>query len=191
MAHFVIGTALGNIALIYDQGSIISPSDDLSNPVPPVLVSADSLMRYALRELDSAMHYDSLGTSQWSECRRPQLVRQSWPRSVAGQHGPLDAGLQGRASSQVSRAPPLTARTRPPCSAHRPTWANIISWSTAFLAKWPNGVQLKTLPAQGWDIGYFSTIFQANQQSWSMMWQFIMGPGRHQRRLRDLDRGGE
>lgn len=52
-AHFVIGAALGDVALIYDQGSAISPTDDPTAPALP-LIAYDTLMRYAIAELDSA-----------------------------------------------------------------------------------------------------------------------------------------
>src|SRR5579859_7276632 len=48
MAYFAIGTALGNVALIYEQGSEVSANDNLADPTPLPLVRFDTLMTYAL-----------------------------------------------------------------------------------------------------------------------------------------------
>jgi len=38
-AHFVIGTALGNVALIYEMGSRVSPADDPTDNTPLAFVT--------------------------------------------------------------------------------------------------------------------------------------------------------
>lgn len=170
MAHFIIGTALGNIALIYDQGSAISPTDNGSDPTPLPFVAFDSLMTYALAELDSSMHYDSLvkvgasdlwnGVSALAWFGSPSLTM-SQDSMVA-----FARGYKARFRAGVARDPAARAAVN---------WNLVVADANAFVARWPNGVSLPMLPSAGWDIGYLSTIFQSNQGNWTMEWQFIMG----------------
>src|SRR5690242_3232297 len=51
-AHFELGVAMGDLALVYDSGTVVSPHD--STVVPP-LVGHDSVMAFALSELDTAI----------------------------------------------------------------------------------------------------------------------------------------
>ena len=51
-AHFELGVAMGDLALAYDSGSIVSPHD---STVVPALVGHDSVMAFALSELDTAI----------------------------------------------------------------------------------------------------------------------------------------
>lgn len=169
MAHFAIGTALGNVALIYDQGSAISASDNLADPTPLPLVAFDSLMKYALAELDSSMHYDSVaGTAAttWS--------------TVATLNWFGNPGLAMSRDSMVAFAQGYKARfragvARTPADRAAVNWTTVITDATAFLNRFPNGAIFNMLPGGGWDIGYLSTIFQSNQSNWTMMWSFILG----------------
>ena len=166
MGHFVLGTALGNLALIYDQGSIISPNDDQSNPIPPPLVPYDSIMRYALRELDSSMHYDTLAATSW-----PGAGALNWfgnPGLVVSRDSMVAwaLGYKARFMAGVSRTPADRAAVN---------WPTVISYATTFLGTFPNGVILNMLPSGGFTVGYLSQLFASNQQSWSMEWQFVMG----------------
>lgn len=51
-AHFELGVALGDLALVYDSGNVVSPHDSV---VIPPLVGHDSVMTFALSELDTAI----------------------------------------------------------------------------------------------------------------------------------------
>lgn len=51
--YFTLGVALGDIALVYDSGAVVTPNDDPNQPAPPFVVH-DSLMTVALAYLDSA-----------------------------------------------------------------------------------------------------------------------------------------
>ncbi|MDQ6830170.1 MAG: hypothetical protein M3081_15040 [Gemmatimonadota bacterium] len=53
---FVLGTALGNMALAYDSGAVVSPLDPNTDPpFIPDLVGYNALMTYSLQQLDSAI----------------------------------------------------------------------------------------------------------------------------------------
>jgi hypothetical protein len=170
-AHFVIGAALGNVALIYDQGSAIGPNDDPNDPTPLPFVAYDSLMKYALAELDSSIVWGNLALDTVGGF--PLTTTANWFGNpglamTRAQFVGLARGYKARFAAGVARDPAARALVN---------WTNVIADANAALAPtaWPGGVILNTLPAQGWDIGYLSTIFQSNQQSWTMMWQFIMG----------------
>ena len=165
-AHFVIGTALGNVALIYDQGSAISPNDNLADPTPLPFVAYDSLMRYALAELDSA-----IASAVPAAASFPLVTGANWFGSpgramTQAEFIGLARGYKARFAAGVARDP--TARGLV-------NWTNVIADANAALTAWPTGVFINTQPSQGYDIGYLSTIFQSNQQSWTMMWLFIIG----------------
>ena len=165
-AHFVIGAALGNVALIYDQGSAISPNDNLADPTPLPFVAYDSLMRYALAELDSAIAYAAPAAASF-----PLVTGSNWFGSpgramTQAEFIGLVRGHKARFAAGVARDPAARALVN---------WANVIGDANAALAQWPTGVSINTQPSQGYDIGWVSTLYQSNQQSWMMMWQFIIG----------------
>lgn len=176
MAHFVIGTALGNIALIYDQGVLVSPTDttnfDRTYLTPLPVVPYGTLMTYALAELDSSMHYDSLAATSWASG--------SSTSGVAALNWFGSPGLSMSRDSMVAWAQGYKARfragvARNPAARAAVNWTSVINDATAFLAKWPNGVILNLLSSAGWDIGTIPTIYASNQGNWTMDWQFISG----------------
>ncbi|MFI5208138.1 MAG: hypothetical protein ACHQX4_08975 [Gemmatimonadales bacterium] len=166
MSYFVIGTALGNVALLYDQGSAISPNDNPNDPTPIPFVAYDSLMRYSLTMLDSAIAEAGLAAGSF-----PLTSSQNW----FGAPGVAMTQAQFIGFARGYKARFRAGVARDPTSRAAVNWANVIADANAALAAWPGGVVLPMLPASGWDIGYLSTIFQSNQQSWTMMWAFIIG----------------
>jgi len=60
-AYFVMGLGNGNLALSYDSGAVVSEFNGNDIPYPPLL-SHDSLMKLALKQLDSAQTYAGLMT---------------------------------------------------------------------------------------------------------------------------------
>jgi hypothetical protein len=165
-AHFSIGTALGNVALIYDQGSAISPNDSPTDPTPLPFVAYDSLMRYSLAELDSAIAYAAPAAASF-----PLTTTQNWfgnpgMAMTQAQFIGLARGYKARFAAGVARDPASRALVN---------WANVIADANAALVAWPQGVSPLMNPANGWDIGWVSTLYQSNQQSWMMMWSFIIG----------------
>lgn len=171
-AHFVIGTALGNVALIYDQGSAISPNDNPNDPTPLPFVAYDSLMRYSLAELDSAIAHAGPAAASF-----PLSAAQNWFGNpglamTQAQFIALARGYKARFAAGVVRTPADRADVG---AGGKVNWTNVVADANAALAQWPTGVQPNMLPAQGWDIGWISTLYQSNQQSWMMMWAFIIG----------------
>ena len=54
-AYLVMGTANGNLALVYDSVSIVTPEDDVSQGAPADLLGYGAGMTIALQQLDSAI----------------------------------------------------------------------------------------------------------------------------------------
>jgi hypothetical protein len=54
-AYLVMGAANGNLALVYDSVSVVTPEDDVSQGAPAVLVGYAEGMVAALKQLDSAI----------------------------------------------------------------------------------------------------------------------------------------
>lgn len=169
-AHFTLGAALGNIALMYDQGGVINWTDNGNDPTPAALVPFDSLMRFALAEFDSAMHYDTIATA----AQLSGIGALNWMGNPGLNFSSVDSavafarGYKARFRAEVNRDAAGRAMTAA-------QWNLVIADATAFLAKWPNGIIFNMNPSQSWDIGWMPTIFQSDQQSWSMMWTFMVG----------------
>ncbi len=168
MAHFCIGVALGNIALIYDQGSMISPSDNLSNPAPLPLVRYDTLMTYAINELDSAV---LIGGAASAAGAFPLTSTQNW----FGNPGLAMTQAQFVAFAQGYKARFWAGVARTPADRAAVPWDSVIANANAFVAAWPTGVNLAMNPSNGWDIAWIPQMYASNSNAWHMNWMFIMG----------------
>src|SRR5687767_8607520 len=58
-AYLVLGAANGNMALVYDSVSVVTPEDDVSQGAPAELVGYQEGMQVALLQLDSAIAISS------------------------------------------------------------------------------------------------------------------------------------
>ena len=167
--HFCIGTALGNIALIYESGMPINYQDPAAstNPPPLPLMRYDSLMTYALAQLDTAFVYAGLTPTGGNGFPLPN----TWIRGqglTAPQFQALIRGYQARFMAGVARTPAERAAAN---------WPQIITYSNAFVAAFANDLQVSMDPAAGWDVSWVVQHFASNQSNWHMGWIFQLGMG--------------
>ncbi|HVO34831.1 MAG TPA: hypothetical protein VMT21_04650 [Gemmatimonadales bacterium] len=107
-AHFVKGFALGNLALAYDSGAVVTEYDDPT--VVPPLVSYDSLMKVALSFLDSAITIAG-GTapagsaSDWFPLPGTWMDNRTPASMSAANFVALLRGLKARFRAEVARTP--------------------------------------------------------------------------------------
>ena len=168
MGHFCIGVALGNVALIYDMGSAISPTDNLSDPTPLPLIHYDTLMTYALSELDSAI---AIGGSATAAGSFPLTSTQNW----FGNPGLAMTQAQFVAFAQGYKARFRAGVARTPTERAAVDWNKVINDANAFVAAWPTGVNIPMNPTNGWDIAWIPQMYASNSNAWHMMWQFVLG----------------
>lgn len=162
-AHFVIGAALGNIALIYDQGAVVGPNDpNVSTPLP--LVAYDSLMRYALAELDSAIAIMPTATGL--------TIPAGWLGSSAGSTFTL-AQFTGLARAYKARFRAGVART--PADRAAVTWASVIADAQAGAAAFPADYAPQMTPSAGWDVSWIVQHYASSSTNWHMATQFYIG----------------
>ena len=162
-AHFVIGAALGDIALIYDQGSAISPTDPPTGPALP-LIAYDTLMRYALAELDSAV---AIGGAAGAASAFP--TPGSWFDGLAltqAQFVAFVRAYRARFRAGVAR----TAADRAAAD-----WTTIRNDALAGAAAFPADFNLPIVRANGWDVAWPIQHYASISSNWHMMWQFMMG----------------
>jgi hypothetical protein len=160
-AHFVIGAALGDVALIYDQGAPVGPNDPTTN-TPLAMMPYDSLMMYAIRELDSAVVIAATGTASYP-------TPGSWLDGLAltqAQFIGFVRGYRARFRAGVARTPVDRAAVR---------WDSVIPDAQAAVAAFPADVNLPIVRANGWDVAWPIQHYASNSTNWHMMWQFMMG----------------
>jgi hypothetical protein len=161
--NFVVGVALGNVALIYDQGAAVAAENTgQSEPVP--LIAYDSLMTYALAQIDAAI---ALATpaSRWGT----YSTEAAWLNGLAltpAQFIALARGYKARFRAGVARTPADRAAV---------DWATVIADANAALGQLPNGLVIPMAPAQGWDISWPVQHFFNNSTNWHCMHQYIIG----------------
>ena len=107
-AHFVKGYALGNLALSYDSGAVITEYDDPL--VVPPLVAYDSLMRAALTFLDSAITLSSGAApagpvSDWFPLPSTWMDNSTPASMTAANFVAFIRGLKARFRAEVARTP--------------------------------------------------------------------------------------
>jgi len=158
--YFTLGLALGDIALVYDSGAVVSPNDDVSEAAP-AFVGHDSLMKVAIAYLDTAQQLAVPGASSFP-------LPSSW---IAGQ-----AALSGGASgSFVQLVRSWRARfradvARTPAERAAVNWALVIADAQAGV---PTDFAIKmTRSSPTWD---YRPIQMDLFSSWHQMWQFMMG----------------
>ncbi|MGA2382251.1 MAG: hypothetical protein ABSG61_02345 [Gemmatimonadales bacterium] len=158
--YFEIGVALGDVALVYDSGSVVAPGDNLSSAAPPY-VSAATLMTSALADLDSALAYGaqnpSVGTNGWPA---PSSWINGWDGSQAT-FIKLVHSWKARLRAGVARTPAERAAV---------TWTAVIADAQAGITS--DFIVTMTTAAPNWAYDP-SEINQGT--TWSQMWQWMVG----------------
>lgn len=160
-ARFVQGVGLGNIALAYDSGSVLTENDD-PDAINP-LVSYSALMQAALGYLDSAIAIAS----------GPVPTGTGW--------FPLPStwinGLTLSASDFVRLARSYKARFRAGV-ARTPAERALVNW-VEVIGDAVNGITADfrptMTPAAGWDIAWPTILYNTGSANWHQMSQFFLG----------------
>ena len=154
--YFELGVALGDMALVYDSGAVISPSDDVSQ-VSPNFVTADSLMKRALIFLDTAQVYATAG---WNG----ETLDPGW---INGD--PLDAptflklvhSWKARLRAGVARTPTERAGVN---------WTQVIADAQAAITS--DFTIVMTTGSPNWSYRPAQIDLYG---AWHQMWQFMVG----------------
>lgn len=155
---FGYGVNLGNVALVYDSAGIPLPGDGANTPP---LVGADSVMRAALRALDSAQAIAS----------RTSPTITAIPAGWLAQSGDVSAAdfvrivrsYKARFRANVARS--LAERTA-------------VDWN-AVIADATNGIAsdfvLQLSPGSGWDYNWLVQHYATGSANWHQMPMYILG----------------
>ena len=156
--YFELAVAMGDVALVYDSGAVVSPNDNLTGAYAP-LVSADSLMKFALMFLDTAQIF---AAQPWSD-----VVHPNW---VTGNGG---TGLDGPGLTQLIRSWKARLRAgvaRDPAERAAVNWAQVIADAQAGVTS--DFVITMTQDSPNWSYRPAQMdLFSA----WHQMWQFMVG----------------
>jgi len=158
--YMEMGVALGNVALVYDSGAVVTYSDNLGGSASP-LVSADSLMTISLAYLDSALAYGAqnpAGVTGWG------VNDQTW---INGWDGSQTTFLQ-LVHSWKARLRAGVART--PAERAAVNWASVISDAQAGITSDFNITMTTGQPNWSYNPNQMSA-----STTWSQMWQWIVG----------------
>jgi hypothetical protein len=165
MAYFCIGAALGDVAMIYDQGTAVSAANN-GTLAPEPLIPFDSLMRYALANLDSAFVYTTPAANSF-----PLTSSQNW----FGSPGLAMTQAQFRGLIQGYKARLFAGVARTPADRAAVNWDSVLNDASGMVANWTTDVNIPMSPSNGWDIVWISQMYASNQNAWHMMWQFVIG----------------
>lgn len=157
-ANFVIGAALGNLALAYDSASVVSDADDPDETEFP-LRHYGEVMDSALMRLDQAIAIAEGDPA-------PSALPEDWLNS-ADELTSMDDFVR-LIRSYKARFRAGVART--------PTERNAVDWDEV-IADVENGIQsdyrVNMAFATGWDLSW--VIQHYLFQSWHQMWQLMAG----------------
>lgn len=162
-AHFVIGLSLGHVALAYDSGSAINENDDPTAPPLP-LIGYDSLMRYAISKLDSAI---AIATGPAGTGANGFPLPSTWINGTsltAAQFASFARCWKARFRAMVARTPAERAAA---------DWNAIIADAQDCVNTFPNDFAITTNTTTGWTVGW--PVQHYLYQNWHQMWQFMVG----------------
>jgi hypothetical protein len=154
-AWFVIGIAMGDVALIYDSGTITLPNDDPTLQKP--YVAYDSLMKSALASLDSARTIGAAGAAAFP-------LPSTWINGNAltnAQFIALCRSWQARLRAGVARTPAQRAAVN---------WAQVIADAQA-----GNLTDFSITMINGSPAWSYYPAQMALYSSWHQMWQYMIG----------------
>jgi hypothetical protein len=154
-AFFGYGTALGNVALIYDSAATPRPGDGVK--IPPLMGYAE-VMTAALAALDTAQTFAATASStipsEWLAANGA-VSRADYIRIIRS--------YKARFRAQVARTPQERAAV---------AWPLVIADAT-------NGITsdfvLQLNPASGWDYSWLVQHFTTGAAAWHTMTPYIIG----------------
>jgi hypothetical protein len=158
--YFTLGVALGDIALVYDSGAVVSPSDNVSEAAPP-FVGHDSLMKVAIAYLDTAQQLAVPGSSTFPLPSTWIAGQAALSGGAAGSFVQLVRSWKARFRAGVARTPTERAAV---------DWAAVIADATAGITS--NFNILMTRGSPNWT---YRPIQMDLFSSWHQMWQFVLG----------------
>jgi hypothetical protein len=154
-AKFVQGVALGNLALVYDSGAVVTEFDDPGVIVP--LAGYDSVMRAAIASLDSAV---AIATAAATFPNLPDTWLSGNALNTAG-FIRFVRSYRARFRAGVARNPAERAA---------------VNW-TAVIADVTNGItadfNISMNPVGPWDVQWVAQHYLFT--AWHQMWQFMIG----------------
>ena len=156
-AYFSLGTALGNVALVYDSAGVPKVGEDLRGAAP-ALVPYTEVMTAALAALDTAQLIAASG-------RFTASIPAEWLTTSAATTIPnytrIIRSYKARFRAQVARSPEERAAVN---------WAQVIADAT-------NGITtnftLQLNPTTGWDYSWLASHFSS--AAWHQMTPYIIG----------------
>jgi len=160
--YFELAVALGDVALVYDSGAVVTPGDNLQGAYAP-LVASDSLMTVALQFLDSAVAYSG---QPWGG----NTVNANW---YAGTNAPSTLALNGAGMIQLARSYKARFRAnvaRDPAARAAVNWASVIADAQAGVTADFNVYMTQGSP--GWS---YRPAQMDLYSAWHQMWQFMLG----------------
>jgi hypothetical protein len=163
--YFSLGVALGDIALVYDSGAVVSPNDDVS-AAAPLFVGHDSLMKVAIAYLDTAQQFASISPTPSGSNGFP--IPASWINTPASLTGGATGAFVQLVRSWKARLRAGVART--PAGRAAVNWTQVIADAQAgntadFIITAFNGSPAWTYRPIQMDL--FGT--------WHQMWQYMLG----------------
>jgi hypothetical protein len=173
--YFTLGVALGDIALVYDSGAVVSANDDVTQAAP-LFVVHDSLMKVALADLDTAQQFASIsptpsggngfpipttGTSAW--INTPTTLT----GGAAGTFVQLVRSWKARFRAGVARTP----ADRKDVSA-----GGVVNWTQVIAdAQAGNTADFIITAFSGSPPWTYRPIQMDLFGTWHEMWQFMLG----------------
>jgi hypothetical protein len=154
-AYFVMGLGNGNLALSYDSGAVVNEFNGNDIPYPPLL-SHDSLMKLALKQLDSAQTYAGLMTLN---------IDQAWI--------PTSTGLTPTQFAQLIHFWKARFRAEVPRTVAERAAVNWTAVRDDALAGITADIRTNMNPANGWVISWYIQHFSFD--TWTQQSPIIIG----------------
>lgn len=167
-AHFVMGVALGQLAMAYDSGVAVDEDDDPSDFAPPLpFVGYDSLARYAAARLDSALVYSA---RQGTNSIPTTWLATSTALTVAQFRG-LIRGYSARIRAGVARTP----AERGTGAGSLVNWTRVQADADSFIAALPDGFT-ERMDNVAWFVTWnASQMYASNSANWHQIWGAMAG----------------
>ena len=156
-AYFSLGTALGNVALVYDSAGVPKQGEDLS-AAPPPLVPYTEVMAAAIAALDTAQQIAASG--RFTTTLPAEWLNTASATSIAD-YTRIIRSYRARFRAQVARGPQERAAVN---------WALVIADATNGIT---SNFTLQLNPTTGWDYSWLAQHFTSS--AWHQMTPYIIG----------------